>query len=117
MERLGLLDDYLFACAWIRERTRVSPKGRRAIENELRRKGLANEDIARAFNDVHGTQHDSEQARCAVAAEKWLRRKTVPASSADAVRFYRRLQQFLLRRGYSFPDVQQTMKDTRANVH
>lgn len=46
---LGYLDDAAFARAWVESRDRAHPRGARALRDELRRKGVAAEDIERAL--------------------------------------------------------------------
>ncbi|RKY64670.1 MAG: hypothetical protein DRP99_01665, partial [Candidatus Latescibacterota bacterium] len=45
LEELGLLDDREFARAWVEERLRLRPRWRRALKEELLRKGIS-EDVA-----------------------------------------------------------------------
>jgi len=46
---LGMLDDAAFARAWIESRDRARPRGARALRDELRRKGVAAEDVEAAL--------------------------------------------------------------------
>ncbi len=46
---LGMLDDAAFARAWVESRDRARPRGARALRDELRRKGVASEDIEGAL--------------------------------------------------------------------
>jgi SOS response regulatory protein OraA/RecX len=46
---LGMLDDAAFARAWIESRDRAHPRGAWALRDELRRKGVAAEDIEGAL--------------------------------------------------------------------
>lgn len=45
----GLVDDRAFAGAWVRDRVRLKPKGRRALRAELAAKGVAPEDVEAAL--------------------------------------------------------------------
>ena len=45
---LGYLDDEAFARAWVESRDRARPRGERALRTELRRKGVADEDVEAA---------------------------------------------------------------------
>ncbi len=40
MSDLGMLDDEAFARAWVESRDRARPRGERALQNELRLKGI-----------------------------------------------------------------------------
>jgi SOS response regulatory protein OraA/RecX len=46
---LGMLDDAAFARAWIESRDRARPRGARALRDELRRMGVATEDVEAAL--------------------------------------------------------------------
>jgi regulatory protein len=45
----GLVDDRAFADAWVRDRVRLKPKGRRALRAELAAKGVPREDAEAAL--------------------------------------------------------------------
>lgn len=45
----GLVDDRALAGAWVRDRVRLKPKGRRALRAELAAKGVAPEDVEAAL--------------------------------------------------------------------
>lgn len=45
----GLVDDRALAGAWVRDRVRLKPKGRRALRVELAAKGVAREDVEAAL--------------------------------------------------------------------
>ncbi len=49
MIALGYLDDAAFARAWVESRDRARPRGARALRDELRRKGVAPEDVEAAL--------------------------------------------------------------------
>ncbi len=46
---LGYLDDTTFARTWVESRDRARPRGSRALRDELRRKGVAAEDVEAAL--------------------------------------------------------------------
>lgn len=58
MTELGMLDDEVFARAWVESRDRVRPRGERAIREELRLKGIDRETI----DVVLGERRDRAQA-------------------------------------------------------
>lgn len=98
VERLhtsGLLDDAAFARFWIENRQMCRPRGRHALADELRRKGVSAELVASALN---ATLTDDETARAETLARAAMRRY---ASVADYQTFLRRLGGYLQRRGFS----------------
>ncbi len=97
------LDDRGFAEAWVQNRAEHSPRGRRALEAELRQKGIAR-DVADAV--LEATPSDEHAAARAVA----LKRLPSLQSLEPAVRS-RRLSAFLARRGYGWDVVGPLMKE------
>jgi regulatory protein len=108
LEQLGFVDDLAFARWWAGQRDQHAPRGRRLIEAELRRRGVAREVLealrtereetpgAPAEGDTAWT--DEERAREALARR--LRGAPVP----DDPREIQRLAAFLARRGFE-PDI------------
>jgi regulatory protein len=88
----GLLDDAAFAKYWVENRENFKPRAARALRFELKRKGLANTDIAEAVGEID----ESESAyRAGLArAPRWrgLERRV----------FLEKLIAFLVRRGFSY---------------
>ncbi len=88
----GLLDDAAFAKYWVENRENFKPRAARALRFELKRKGLANTDIAEAVGEID----ESESAyRAGLArAQRWrdLERRA----------FLEKLIAFLVRRGFSY---------------
>ncbi|WP_245650665.1 recombination regulator RecX [Nocardia harenae] len=97
VERLvevGLVDDAAFAEQWVRSRHTFSGKGRAALAQELRRKGVAPETAAAALDGISG---DDERERAAELVRRKVR--SLPAS-VDRDTALRRLSGMLARRGY-----------------
>lgn len=90
LEELALLDDEAFAHSWVRERSRT--KGPRALQAELRAKGVADEVIQAALGEAGDESH-----RADALAAGYLRRVAhkPPAKQAASI------QAMLLRRGFS----------------
>ncbi|MGZ8179876.1 regulatory protein RecX [Williamsia sp. SKLECPSW1] len=95
----GLLDDADFARQWVESRHRNNGRGRIALRDELRTKGV---DPAVAENALSLVDDDDERAR----AKELLARKVGSLSAADVAdradrdRHTRRLVAMLARRGY-----------------
>jgi regulatory protein len=102
MERLrgqGLLDDAAFARFWVESRAQHSPRGRRLLWQELAAKGIRRETAREATAAL-----EEEQAALR-AAEKRVHH----LQSLDHSTFRRRLGDFLLRRGFSYETVRDTV--------
>ncbi|WP_081876915.1 regulatory protein RecX [Nocardia rhamnosiphila] len=94
LAEVGLIDDADFARQWVRQRHGFSGKGRRALEQELRRKGVSQEDSAAALDTVTA---DDEYERATELVRRKLR--SLPAG-LDREKSIRRLVGMLARRGY-----------------
>lgn len=92
-DEVGLIDDQAFARAWVESRHAGRGLGRRALREELRRRGVDAELAAEAIEQIS----DEDE----VAAAGRLVRKRLPSMAAlePAVRD-RRLAGMLARRGY-----------------
>ncbi len=90
LERLGYLDDAAFARWWVENRMRFSPRGRQALYQELRQKGVARPLIEAALGDF-----DSDEQ--AVAAG---RRQAARWAHLAPTAFGQKMIAFLYRRGF-----------------
>jgi regulatory protein len=96
---LGLLDDAAFSRYWVDNRQSFRPRGRLALRDELRRKGVDRSTIEQAIADADAEgEPDAEAARAEQVARNALRRY---ADSPDRATFQRRLGGLLQRRGFS----------------
>ncbi len=95
-EEVGLVDDGAFAKAWVSSRGPDRGKGlaRRALAQELRRKGVA-DDVAREALDEIDPADEEETARALV------RKKLRSMQGLDRDKATRRLVGVLARKGYS----------------
>jgi len=91
---VGLINDEAFARAWIESRQPGKGLARRALAQELRRKGIDDE-VAREALDEIDPEDEIEVARVLV------RRKLRSVSSLDEVKATRRLVGMLARKGHS----------------
>lgn len=107
LEERGYLDDAAFARAWASDRLRLRPRGRRALERELRGKGVDAGVAAAALDEVFSREDATEAGIARELARGWIRRQ--PRGVADALRArdrtperekaLRRFQGFMARRG------------------
>jgi regulatory protein len=93
-ERVGLVDDQAFADAWVESRQRSRGLSRRAIAQELRRKGV-DDDVARGSLERVDDEQERRTARALVD------RKLRSLGTLDEATRFRRLTGLLARKGYS----------------
>lgn len=99
LTEMGLIDDAEFARQWVESRHRTSGRGRIALRNELRGKGV---DPAVAEGALALVDDEDERDR----AQDLLERKTASLSASDVAdradrdKHTRRLVAMLARRGY-----------------
>ncbi|MDQ3005011.1 MAG: RecX family transcriptional regulator [Chloroflexota bacterium] len=88
----GLANDGQFAQAWVENRSAFRPRSRRMLAMELRQKGLDDEAVSSALEDV-----DDEPLAYEAAKNRAPRLKAL--EWAD---FRKKLSEFLARRGFSY---------------
>jgi regulatory protein len=89
----GYVNDREFAGAWVRDRVRLKPKGRRGMRAELVAKGVAAEDVEAVLSE-NVTDTEEELARRALAP----RLAAIEARGEEKAR--RAILSFLARRGF-----------------
>ena len=92
LEHMGYLDDAAFAEYWTEQRERFSPRSARAIQQELRQRGI---DAETAAASAHP---EGDEERAVTAGRKRL----ASLISADFQTFTNRMGGFLQRRGFSY---------------
>jgi regulatory protein len=92
-EEVGLIDDEAFARLWITDRQRSRGLAPRALSQELRRKGVADEVVREALDEV---DPESQEA----TARALVRKKLRTLSRVDDTTAVRRLVGMLARKGY-----------------
>ena len=92
-EEVGLVDDWAFARSWVESRQSGKGLARRALAQELRRKGIADE-VAREALDEVDADDEVEAARVLV------RRRLRSVARVDHAAAVRRLSGMLARKGY-----------------
>jgi regulatory protein len=90
---VGLIDDAAFAAAWVESRHRGRGLGKRALAQELRRRGVDDELARDALDEL---DPDQEEA----TARALVRRKLPSMRSLDRQVAMRRLLGMLARKGY-----------------
>jgi regulatory protein len=92
-EEVGLVDDAAFARAWVESRQPGKGLGRRALAQELRRKGIEDEVAREALDEI---EPEDEEA----AARALVRRKVRTLRGKDRATATRRLAGMLARKGH-----------------
>ncbi|GAA5082832.1 recombination regulator RecX [Nocardia iowensis] len=95
LTEVGLIDDAAFAEQWVHSRHTFSGKGKQALAQELRRKGVAQADAAPALDAITA---DDEESRARDLVRRKLR--SLP-TNLDRDKTIRRLVGMLARRGYN----------------
>ena len=99
------LNDIEFAKLFISHKTKISNFGRRRIENELRLKGVAEADIAAAYNcpdmQPEGENEGDDEGTARRALAKKIRNKNITEINNNPKEI-NRLVNFLARRGFDF---------------
>jgi regulatory protein len=90
---VGLVDDAAFARSWVESRQRSRGLARRALAQELRRKGVDDETARAALDEVD--PDDEEEA-----ARQLVRKKLRSLGGVDHATATRRLAGLLARKGY-----------------
>ena len=109
-EEVGLVDDEAFARSWIASRQPGKGLARRALAQELRRKGIDDEVAREALDEIDPDDEES-------AARALVRKKLRTLSRVDDTTATRRLVGLLARKGYpsgmSFAVVRDELAATR----
>jgi regulatory protein len=109
---VGLVDDAAFARSWVESRQRSRGLARRALAQELRRKGVDDETARAALDEVD--PDDEEEA-----ARQLVRKKLRSLRGVDHATATRRLAGLLARKGYpaglSFAVVREELGEAEAD--
>jgi regulatory protein len=96
LQDVGLIDDEAYARAFVTARQRARPRGSRALSSELWAKGIPPDIIERVLAETDEAEDPVAAARRALAPKL----RQLAGKPPDEVR--RKLEQFLLRRGFSY---------------
>jgi len=103
LDRLDFVNDHSFAEFWIGTREQFSPRGARALKNELRMKGVDREVV----NELVDDEQDGERALRAGRKKAML---LVNIPDMDYATFRNRLGSFLQRRGFGYEVTTRTVR-------
>jgi regulatory protein len=104
LDRLDFVNDRSFAGFWIDSREHFSPRGARALKNELRMKGVERDVVDELVND----EQDEERA---LRAGRKKAMSLVNTPNIDYATFRNRLGPFLQRRGFAYQVVTKTVRE------
>jgi len=99
LEELNLIDDQKFASMWVEEKLRYRPTGRRVLERELYLKGIEKDIIQEVLDKVYSGLDEKELAL------KILEKKKKQYAKLDEDVAKRRINNLLLRRGFSYQTI------------
>ena len=106
LARLGYVDDRAFALYWVENRERFRPRGPRALQYELRQKGVADAIIAEVLAELD--PFDSAYQ----AAQEKVRR----LQGTDQAHFRNTVGAFLVRRGFGYDIVREVIDQIVAEL-
>jgi regulatory protein len=92
LQRAGLLDDEKFARAWVEDRKRIAPRGRRMLRYELLGRGIEPESAELATQEVDDRETAIELARS----------RARKSTAMDYGTFFSKIGGFLRRRGFDY---------------
>jgi regulatory protein len=105
LKEISLINDYGFASAFVSDRLRLKPEGSSKISYELMKKGISKSIIKKVF--IENNVVEDDPTRALQVARKRL--KTLSGVKEKEV-IKRRLYNYLLRRGFSFEIIYDTLK-------
>jgi regulatory protein len=103
LDRLDYVNDRTFAGFWIETREQYSPRGARALKNELRMKGVEREVVDELVDDEQDEQR-------ALRAGRKKAMSLVNTPNIDYTTFRNRLGSFLQRRGFGYEVATRTVR-------
>jgi regulatory protein len=103
LKRVNLLDDYEFACSWIKDRMKNRPRGLTLLRQELIKKGIRKEIIDKASDEFYPEDQEVE------IASELIKRREKRYRGLDKKIARKRMSGFLLRRGFSYEVVREVL--------
>lgn len=102
LKEIELLDDVAFAHYWLEQRETFKPRGRRAIQHELRLKGIGADVIELTLSNLDELG----------SARRAAQRRPTQWDSLPLREFQTKLAQFLQRRGFEYETIKQITNET-----
>ena len=104
LELLGYIRDEKYAQNWINRRQRSKPRGKKVLKHELINKRIDKTTVDRVLEQID--DEDEAEIALQIAQKQAVRYRSLPTHVAK-----RRLHGFLLRRGFDYETVQQTIEE------
>lgn len=101
LNRLDLIDDTKFAQWWVEQRNSFKPRGKRALEMELRMKGIKKEIIREVLEE---TEVDEKKIAKELLDKKSYRWKNLPKLEAR-----QKMGAFLARKGFNWEMIEKVL--------
>lgn len=109
LKQQKFLDDKAFTTWWIDQRIRVKQSSIRVIQMELKQKGIEKEMIEEILKDKDTKEVERE------SIEKLLEKKMRRYTSLPKDEAYKKLSQFLARRGFNFDVIKKVLSSLSLN--
>lgn len=106
LKRLNLVDDFEFACLWIKDRLEHKPKGERVLKLELFKKGIKKEIMEKALREFYPPKTEEVEIAKGLVKKREKRYKNLDKRVAQ-----KRIFDFLLRRGFSYDVAREALSD------
>ena len=103
LKRVNLLDDYEFACLWIKDRLTNRPRGVALLRQELKSKGIEKETLEKALDELYPEESESK------VASELIRKRQKRYQGLDKKLARKKMSDFLLRRGFSYEVVREVV--------
>ena len=110
LEEIGYVDDRQFALLWIKSRSGPQCRSAWLVKRELRRKGIDSELADEIVDEEYNEESVLEDA-CAL-----VKRKLGRLGGSDEAKAMRRLQNMLLRRGFSYDFIKEVLKRVKGEL-
>jgi len=105
LQEVGLINDEAYARAFVTSRQRMRPRGTRALSSELWAKGIPPEVAERVLAETDEAEDPKDAARRAIAPKL----RQLAGKPPEETRH--KLEQFLLRRGFSYETTRDVLRD------
>lgn len=99
LERIGFVNDEVFARAWVENRRLLKPTSKRKLQQELKVKRVSDDIISKVLSGGSGQEQD--------ALRDMILRKRRQTKYHDDVK----LMQYLVRQGFSYDDVKTAVRE------
>lgn len=101
LKRLELIDDAKFAQWWVEQRSQFKPRGKRALQAELRMKGIKKEVVESTLSNLKLDEGKIAKELLAKKAYKW---KNLPIHEAR-----QKMGNFLARKGFNWEIIEKVL--------